>query len=140
MRLTQVIQSEFLPLYDPSIPLETFISKSRADLVRTWLEDVTLEAFQDNEDCFTSPPCSSTGGYCKPTVDEEAATVTYNCTADGAAVTTPAGVKWVLWVWGAYYNKDKNNRTDRAYDQYHDRFDIYIDGNLTYPDQLCQGR
>lgn len=82
-----MIEYSLLPLYDPALPLESFMSGAQARRFRTALRDATEASWAALQAC--SAQC--TAGYCSPRVDWEAATVAYSCSRPGeVADTAPA--------------------------------------------------
>ena len=82
-----MIEYSLLPLYDPSLPLESFMSGAQAQRFRAALRNATEASWAALQVC--SRNC--TAGYCSPRVDREAATVTYSCSQPGdVAATAPA--------------------------------------------------
>lgn len=73
-----MIDYTLLPLYDPSLPLESFMSDAQASTFRAALRGATEAAWSDNQVCTST--CS---GLCKPLVDLTAFAVGYPCTGVG---------------------------------------------------------
>ena len=76
----QVIEYSLLPLYDPAIPLESFMSGSQASTFRSALKNATEAAWAAFAVCANTN-CST--GYCAPIVDPLAMSVRYECQPSG---------------------------------------------------------
>ena len=71
------MEYSLLPLYDPTLPLESFMGPRQATTFRRVIRDATEAAWAAYQTCTTSSNC--TDGYCTPVVDESSASVTYQC-------------------------------------------------------------
>lgn len=151
--IQQVIRSDFLAIFDKSIPLETFVSSTRATAFRDYIRNVTsqvssqsqhtarglslrlthkclaacLQAFIDNNACATAANC--TDAYCKPVPNEATATVSYVCTGKTTTVNRNVNL-WTIYVWGVAQPQSKVNVSDL--------YDITI-GDEKFINQTCQG-
>jgi hypothetical protein len=78
-----VIEYALLPLYDPSIPLESFMSSTQAGAFRGAIRNATEAAWTATQTCTSNINCTS--GFCKPNVDFVAKSVNYTCVVPGSA-------------------------------------------------------
>jgi hypothetical protein len=75
----QVIEYSLLPLYDPAIPLESFMSSSQTLRFRGALQNATEAAWG----AFALCTANCTTGYCAPLLDSLAMSVSYQCQPAG---------------------------------------------------------
>jgi hypothetical protein len=89
--LPQVVEYTLRPLYDPEIPLETFLSAQQASAVRSALKNATEDAWTSARQCLTGciSPDSGEAGFCASHVDKVAGTVSYECELPGDAAAQP---------------------------------------------------
>lgn len=86
--MRQVIEYSLRPLYDPAIPLESFMSISQAQTFRSALRSATEAAWAKAGVCSTN--CTAlygANGYCVPQADIAGATVAYSCQGPGSLLT-----------------------------------------------------
>lgn len=87
--LFQVIEFSLRPLYDPEIPLETFLSRDLATAFRNALKTVTEYEWDQTAQCNQLPFCASVGGVCIPNPDRTSKTVSYQCVTPGSLADDP---------------------------------------------------
>lgn len=138
-----MIEFSLLPLYDPVLPLEYFMTSAEAMSFRTILKNVTDGTFVANAECQETCKAVSVNGkvtqsgYCRPNIDPVTRTLNYTCeqfktlfstlpptpapTPAPTLAPTPAPVvySWWIYVW--------------LIDQNNDLAKIYEDGVLLLP-------
>ena len=76
-----MIEYTLLPLYDPILPLESFMSKTQADRFRSALQNATEAGWAAYQGCLVSNNCTT---YCQPDLDDATPAVTYTCAPEGS--------------------------------------------------------
>ena len=79
----QPIEYSLLPLYDPELPLESFMSADQAATFRRVIKAATENAWSASVACEAG--CAT---YCEPVVDFVGKNVSYSCVAAGNLTST----------------------------------------------------
>lgn len=107
-----MIEYTLRPIYDPAIPLETFMTSNQARTFRQIIKNGTEIGWALNLECnlrcFTSVTNPSTGqeeivtGICRSQFDPVTLKIGYFCQLPAlkTAATTPSLYSWTIYVWG----------------------------------------
>lgn len=107
-----MIEYTLRPIYDPAIPLETFMTSSQAKSFRQIIKNGTEIGWalnlECNRACFTTVTDPNTGvdeivtGICRSQFDPVTLKVGYFCQLPAlkTAATAPGLYSWAIYVWG----------------------------------------
>jgi hypothetical protein len=75
-----MIEYAFKPLWDPTIPLELFMSKEEADKFRMYLYNATMDQLAAGTSCKdTVGDCYGNGGICLPKYNPQTGVYLFQC-------------------------------------------------------------